>query len=249
MLARPENVLPADLGDQIQRTRRIGGRLQHGAQADAWHVLRQQQIALQRDRIDRLLLGEPVEEAQHLGAGRADVAIELDAGDAALGDDEAQSSVVVEIGRNGGEHIAVGAVALQDRLARGVDLRQRHRRSDQARGKLRNLRLRIGGDAFDSDTRDPHRPVRHLGTRRGWRRHDRAGRYGRRCGRQHARDRRTLRHGIRRDRLCVRRRDGSNRAYKDQHGHHMSYREREEFRFPPEATVDFLPIHGCTSFI
>ena len=110
-------------------------------------------------------LGEPVEEAQHLGARRADVAVELDAGDAALGDDEAQPAVGVEVGRDGGEHVAVGAVALQDRLARRVDLRQRHRGPDQAGGQLRDLRLRIGGDALDLDAGDPHRPVRHLAAR------------------------------------------------------------------------------------
>ena len=175
-VARPEIFWRLTWAIRLSAPGVIGGRLQHGAQADARHVLRQQQVALQRDRIDRLLLGEPVEEAQHLGAGRADVAVQLDAGDAALGDDEAQPAVVVEIGRDRGEHVAVGAVALQDRLARGIDLRQRHRGPDQAGGKLRDLRLGIGGDALDLDAGDPHRLVGHLAAGRRWRRDDRAGR-------------------------------------------------------------------------
>ena len=97
MDARPEIFCRLTWATRFSAPGCVGGRLQHGAQADARHVLCQQQVALQRDRIDRLLLGEPVEEAQHLVAGRADVAVELDAGDAALGDDEAQPAVVVEV--------------------------------------------------------------------------------------------------------------------------------------------------------
>ena len=172
------DLLAAYLGNQVQRAGRIGRGFQHGAQADTGHVLRQQQIAFQRDRIDRLLLGEAVEKAQHLGAGRADVAVQLDARYAALGDHEAQPAVGIQVGRDGGEHVAVGAIALQNRLSRRIDLWQRHRRSDQASGKLGDLRLRIRRDALDLDAADAYRTVRNF---RAWRRRrwdDRSGRDG-----------------------------------------------------------------------
>ena len=103
-----------------------------------------------------------------------------------------------------GEHVAVGAVALQDRLARRVDLRQRHGRADQSAGECGDLRLGIGGDALDRDAGDADRPVRHFGAGRRRRRDDRAGGDGGRCRRQDARDRRALRHRVRRHRLRIR---------------------------------------------
>ncbi len=74
-------------------------------------------VALERHGIDRRLFGEPTHEAQYLRAGRADVAGEFDAGDAALGHDEIEHAGGVDTGRHRRQHIAVGTVAAQDGLA------------------------------------------------------------------------------------------------------------------------------------
>ncbi len=201
--------LAADLGDQGQRARVVGRGLQHRVHGDPGHLLRQQQVAFQRRRIDRPLLGQMVQEAQHLDAGRADVAVELDAGDASLGDNEAQlAGGHIEVDRYGGQHVAVSPVVPQDRQARGVDLGQRGGRADQPRGQHRDLGLRIGGDALDRHRGDTHRPVGHLGSWCRQRQRRAAGRDGRwRLG-QDTRDRRALRH----------RRGGGLRAGRGGHG-------------------------------
>ena len=189
--------LAGHLGDQVERAGIVRRGLQDGAQGDAGHVLGEQQVALEGGGVDRAFdLGEAVEEAQHLHAGRADVAVQLDAGDAAFGDDEAQLAGDVEVGGDRAEHVAGGAVVLQDRLAGGVDPGQRHGGADEALGVAGDVGGREGSDAVHRYVGDAHRAVGHLaaGRRQGGQRG--AGGGGRRRRRQGARDRRAGRHQV-----------------------------------------------------
>ena len=64
--------------------------------------------------------------------------------------------VASRLDRDGAEHVAVGAVVLQDRQARRVDLRQRHGGADQPWSSGRSRR-RVGGDAVDRNLGHAHR--------------------------------------------------------------------------------------------
>ncbi len=79
-----------DLRHQPQRARFALDRLQHAAHPHAGHIRGEQQGAFHRGGRDRPFLLHPFEEAQHLRAGRADIAVEADLGDIALGDREAR---------------------------------------------------------------------------------------------------------------------------------------------------------------
>ena len=72
-----------------------------------------------------------IEEAQHLGCGRPDMALQLDLRDVCFGDDEAELTAV-DACIHGRIDEAVTPVAVQDGHARGLDARGGHGGTCQA---------------------------------------------------------------------------------------------------------------------
>ena len=152
--------LAADLGDQGDGGRVGGGGAQHRAHGDAGHVVGEQQVAFEGGDADRPLLGDAAQEAEHLDAGRADVAVELHVGDVALDDADAQVAAGVHGGGDGGEQVAGGPVAGQQVLAGLLDAGQRHGGSGQARGDGGEVGGREYAGAGDGRAADRHRLAR-----------------------------------------------------------------------------------------
>ncbi len=179
--------LAGDLRHQRQCARLLGRRRQGGAERDAWHVGGQQQPALQRGGVDWPLFGQVVEKAQHLRAGGADIPLQLDVGDPALDDDEAQRPARDD-DVDDSVDIPVMAIEIDDAGTRGLDAALRDRRAGQPGGEFGDLLGRVGGDALDRNggdvVQDP-RPFRRARYGRG--RRQAGGNAGGRAG-HHLRD-------------------------------------------------------------